>query len=520
MRRLVTPLLLLALLAAAPAAEAITRSEAAQAARQALRRELRGDNVRLHVLRTRVPAGARVGQGLPPEQARRVARRSWLVWLDLNSGAAFAHPSVLVLVDDRTARVTRRLSMSWWPELNGRRLFAGAQRRQVAPRRRARRAQVTGLRNDCIVTIGDRTDPYFLKGMAAITALGNRHGMPVAAARRGADLGPAIDDLARRDPPCTDVMIYIAGHGWGPPNTDVRMPDGGPIATSDEARVTIKAPAAGGQPAVEENLSASDVRRLMDARPNLTFKLVVESCFSGRWQTLMAAPNLRITLTSSSASEVTFLAVTHAQRARQKAGTLDWDENAPVGDPDTPEDPPPFTKGFVQAFDEWVRAGAQGGELGAGIGYAGTHREGDRARELGWTHGRTDDRTRERPHAPPPSPPPVGKPPGGPSQQPFRVDVSGSHRHIGPGQSEVCFGVQLSPARPDAIVYVNVTGPGGYTARLEGRTDANGFARVRGAINQYGRYDATAEATGPDGYKASGSGSHDVTAEAGTCPAP
>jgi hypothetical protein len=83
-------------------------------------------------------------------------------------------------------------------------------------RSRGRSAVVPGFKNDCLVTIRDRTDPYFLKGMGAMSAMAQCHGMPIGSARRVQDLGPTIDRLANGNPPCTDVIIHVAAHGWAP----------------------------------------------------------------------------------------------------------------------------------------------------------------------------------------------------------------------------------------------------------------------------------------------------------------
>lgn len=506
MRRMVALALALFLLAVVPhAAQAAGRKDATKAAKQALRKELRQNGPRLHV--KRVAKGARIGQGGPRERARRVKRRAWLFWLDQAPGAGFQHASVLLVVDDRSSRVVRRQRLTWWPEVDGRRQFAGARGAKVRPpRRTASSATVPGFANDCIVTIGDRLDPYFLRGMAAMNALGQRHGMPVAAARTVADLGPRIDELAQRNPPCTDVMVYVAAHGYAPAGSNI--PD---AAESDTGKVLVRSSRPGGG-VDEEPFDTEQLKAIMRARPNLTFKLVVEACFSGMWTTAMAQPNIRITLTSSRAGELTFLAVTDPRRGTQSKGKLEL-RGAEVGDPDDADDPPPFTAGVVKAIDDWAASAeerSKGEELGRALGYAGTHREGDRARALGWQSGRTDDRTGERPHAPPPGPPqPV----------PYTLSVTPSYRHIGPGQSEVCFGVQTSPPRPGADVRVQVSGPGVVAQPPLARTDANGFVLVRAPINQYGLYTAGIEARAPDGATANTSSAVTVGPQQGTCPA-
>jgi hypothetical protein len=286
------------------------------------------------------------------------------------------------------------------------------------------------------------------------------------------------------------------------------------VAKSDKARVTVKAAAGGGNPPVEENLDFDDIKKVIHARPNLSFKLVVESCFSGRWTLAMAEPNLRITLTSSRQDEVTFLAVTHAQAGRQVDGALQWDASAPVGEADNPDDPPPFTKGLTQAVDDWAGDPMnQNGELGQALSYGGRHREGDRARALGWQHGRTDDRTDTRGVGP-------GGGGGGGQPTPFTLTVSGSYRHIGPGSSETCWGIQTNPARPNTVVTITVRGPNNYSESRTDSTNSSGFVRLRTPINQFGIYTAEVHATAEDGATASGSGSVAVNGATGTCPAP
>jgi hypothetical protein len=309
-------------------------------------------------------------------------------------------------------------------------------------------------------------------------------------------------------------MIYIAGHGWAPQNSDVKLGNGGQVAKSDKARVTIKSTVGGGpNPAVvEETLDFEDVRKVIHDRPHLTFKLVVESCFSGRWTLLMAESNLRITLTSARSNEVTWLAVTHAQAGTQSQGQLYFDESAPVGTPDGPDDPPPFTKGLTQAVDDWSENPAnQNGELGQALGYGGTHREGDRARALGWQHGQTVDRTSER------GPGQGGG--GGGEPTPFSLNVGGSYRHISPGNSETCWGIQTNPPRRNAQVTITVRGPNSYSQSATGSTDSNGFVRLRTSISETGTYTAEVHAIAEDGATASGNGSVTVYYPAdGTCP--
>ncbi|HEX8087085.1 MAG TPA: hypothetical protein VF529_22595 [Solirubrobacteraceae bacterium] len=531
----------LLLLAATPADGAVTRTQATKIAKRAVRGDTTNAS-QMYGFRRPLARGSVVTEGgIPNRLLRRAKRRgntlrarvpavrlrrpAWIFWHEPAPGAGFQHPSTIVLVDALSGRARER-HISWWPVVNRKRLLPPGVRpvrRRAVPPAAWSAAFVPGLRNDCIVTIGDRTDPYFTKGLAAVTRMGNSIGVPVAAAGRVRDLLPKIDELARRDPPCTDVMIYIAAHGWAPPGSDAKLANGQPVGQSQEARVTIKSTVTGGaSPVVEEEfLEVSEIRGILRSRPNLTFKLVVESCFSGRWTSAMAEPNLRVTLTSSRTSEVTFLAVTHAQAGRQTGGQLEWNTDAPVGEPDAEGDPPPFTNGLTQAVDQWSESAeerAKGEDLGEALGYAGTHREGDRARALGWQHGQTDDRTDRRPHATQPSAqPPPSQPPG---QVAYEVGVDGSWRHM-VGESEVCWDIRTVPPRPNAEVTVNTTGVNVKAGASQTvRTDANGFVRVRVLIGNYGGYHAEVQVVAPDGAARDGRGDVTVTEEPGTCPPP
>ena len=103
---------------------------------------------------------------------------------------------------------------------------------------------------------------------------------------------------------------------------------------------------------------------------------------------------------------------------------------------------------------------------------------------------------------------------------PYTLSVTPSYRHIAPGESEVCFGIQTSPARPGADVRVQVSGPAVVAQPPLARTDANGFVLVRVPINQQGLYIAGIDVRAPDGATANTSSAVTVGPEQGTCPAP
>src|SRR5688500_3652431 len=205
MRRAVVLGCALFLLAATPAPAAVTRAQATKIAKRAVRGDTTNAS-QIYGFRRPLAKGSVVTEGGIPNRlrrrarvrgnvararvpARRLRRPAWIYWHDPAPGGGFQRPSTIVLVDAVTRRV-RKKAISWWPVVNGRRLLPPGVRpvrSRAAPPAAWSAAFVPGLRNDCIVTIGDRTDPYFTKGMAAVTRMGNRIGVPVAAARRVAD---------------------------------------------------------------------------------------------------------------------------------------------------------------------------------------------------------------------------------------------------------------------------------------------------------------------------------------------
>lgn len=252
-------------------------------------------------LRRPLPAGAVVAQGGPTNgrdrqtlPARPLPAAAWLFWLDEVPDAEFQHASRLLLVDDRSGRVVRNERYAWWPTIDARRrAFLATRDAYWSARYRVRATDVqrvpsawaaqadlpagaTQFTGDCIVTIGDRTDPMFQANFAAINLFATTHGIRKLDATSLADLGPKIDQLHNGRPPCLDVVVWISGHGSAASDT--------PLATVAIAnRVTIKGRR--GRPSrVEvrsERITSADVRRVLAAHPDMTFNLVVGSCLVG-----------------------------------------------------------------------------------------------------------------------------------------------------------------------------------------------------------------------------------------------
>ena len=182
--------LLIGLLTAAPAADAISRSDADRAALRALEPEDRKGNVAVYRLPRPLRPGTIVAEGLDRPATRprdvpgfRLERgRAWMYWMDLDNGAMFGHPSVLLMIDDFTGRVALRRNFDWFPLVNAKlpaflrsgrafdsrryRIFTSRPRRDAprqAPRPFAQLAQDDQLQlpenafaGDCIIAVGDR----------------------------------------------------------------------------------------------------------------------------------------------------------------------------------------------------------------------------------------------------------------------------------------------------------------------------------------------------------------------------
>ena len=210
-------LVALAALIALPAApaQAVSRKRATSVALDALRPQAqRGGQVVVYGLRSRLGKRATVieaaGKGRTANLKPR--RRVWLFWEELDFGAFFEHPSRLLLVDNRTARVLVNRRLSWYPVVDGRippflkpAGYYGSRYvvwGRAGPRRRAApasappawtatapplatAAQATALppgafANDCVLMIGNHgPDPRFKNSFTALGTTARRVGLRV-----------------------------------------------------------------------------------------------------------------------------------------------------------------------------------------------------------------------------------------------------------------------------------------------------------------------------------------------------
>lgn len=268
----------------------------------------------------------------------KVTREAWFFWEDIDHGADFEHPSRLLILDAATGGVVASRKLYWRPLINGKlpRFLAspGAdtdpgyvvyssqplspEEHPVAP---TGNSILPGgyMRDDCLVTVGDRSISDSFRGdfqdFAQWAAHVAMRSFPMPANSDGAALVQRVHELTTTaDSPCHNIVIVLAGHGSpGPdfasvdPNAAIsRVPavrsgyDFG-VDPKDKTLVDIRT----------SRVTGPDIQKLLAENPLTTFELVVDSCFSGRFEILMdwqrrhKLANLRVVATSSGDDEPT-----------------------------------------------------------------------------------------------------------------------------------------------------------------------------------------------------------------------
>lgn len=463
---------------------------------------------------------------------------TWLFWMDLAPYAHFSHPSVMVLVG-ASGKVVRKQSLAWWPLVNGKApaFFAPANYNSsryrvfshgvAAPK--AVTAQIpaavveawNGLAvakfpNDCIIVMSDEVDPNFAGDLKAIDATATALQLPIAHATSAADLEKQVEKLSSATPACTDIVIYLDAHGSAASGSNYTTSSGGTIGESAHAQVSLKhiqympSPTGIGFTTTTKTVrvDATAVRKVMSAHMNLTFKLVVDSCFSGRWTELADQSNLRVILAASRSDQMSYSFIPNGTWAAQtQTGAV----LTPTGASATINVTNTFMAG---GFTNAVTTGLQGwamkpGSVDLASGLVSAFNGSstiDASQIIGFTVPGLTNFVSQRPHAP--------------TGQGFNATVAMSYHHISQGQSEVCVRVTTVPPRPGAAVHLRVSGPGVVSGGDQNLTlGADGSLFVRIPINQYGDYTAGADITAAPGDTASSAGQETVTPTQGDCPA-
>jgi hypothetical protein len=354
-------------LAAVPSAPAITKQKATQIALKRLQPQ---NELAAIVFALPQPLGPRtkvVEASQSTAAAKRLGKRAWLFWEDLAPYAGFAHPSRLVLVDDKTGKIIRDRILDYWPLVNGQpppflttsegyesaayRVYpAGTSLVDERPVRELTEWEFPGLPNNfkkedfaghCLVTVGAYGDQVIGESFDLWNALADRLGLPKYQVKTENPDDPTPDsvDLVRTleqavADGCKDVLIFIAGHGYSFPGSKVKGSDvvhdeqdpfrddgtfdGSYSGLPDSiipgvSTVPIK-PGAQFDPFEikpgQNDITSQELRNvLLEFGRRLTFKVVIESCFSGRMINDLEVekpPNLLFAASAAAADEVAY----------------------------------------------------------------------------------------------------------------------------------------------------------------------------------------------------------------------
>jgi len=157
------------------------------------------------------------------------------------------------------------------------------------------------------VTIGARDDPAFSYDFGQIEAVAHDLGLDTVKAQPSADgLAKAIEQLAARGR--SDIAIFLGGHGYaaigeGQSYTDAK---GGVITEPEYRNPTINLKDNGSS--APASITATGLARILGRFPKLTFKVIVDSCHSGRFlDPLAALANVAIVLTSTDARHYAYV---------------------------------------------------------------------------------------------------------------------------------------------------------------------------------------------------------------------
>jgi hypothetical protein len=376
-------------LAVPSVASALTRAQANAVALAALRPSAKV--VVVYGLPERLRPSQTVMQEGVGRQNLAPPGRQWVYFEDLMPGAWFDHPGRLLFVSDRTGRVSASIATHSYPLIGGRALFLepGVPRRyRVFARPASVASYSTGrptasvrgiagaaaialppgaLAGECILTVGDRGPDRrnFGPDLNEVRITAGVFGIPVyplpnrkdGSAPDGTDLPDFAAALAKKG--CKDILIFVAGHGKEPNFPGGKTP--GTIVGYDAETNTNRV------------VRPVDLRDTLHFNPKITFKIILDSCYSGRFVPYLPATfkNLLVLSVSSAADE-------------QSWGGYTTD--LPVGDATVnnpnakPYDPSGFVKNFTTGWEtfatstsEVATAQAAGGSLFAFMIARGRH---------------------------------------------------------------------------------------------------------------------------------------------------
>jgi hypothetical protein len=384
----------------------------------------------------------------------KLRHAAFIFWEDLAHGAAFEHASYLLLVDQASGHVIARKGLAWWPRVNGKdaafvdsdskgrilfRNIPGVHKARAAgapPLAHAAAARLGGA-NDCLFLIGDRTltdhsAELFGHSLAAFGALATSNGLMTTQASTSLDLHMKLLDAVDKKG-CKDVMIFLAGHGS--PAQATPFPGNPSVMVQPTAQPTVALgsfPDTPGGPAVSHPITAQGLINQMSwFPPEVKFKIVIFSCFSGRFETaLQNDPHIKdggLIATSSSATEYSWGRVTEGDPGANGFNTSGHELTNPTTDPRAlPGYVFGLTQSIQQILDNPMTYAADRGSLAKILFDAHNHANaGDFSAQLGWTHPQAF-------FMPPPPPPvqvgfaaPVAYPTGANPHEVLVADING-----------------------------------------------------------------------------------------------
>lgn len=545
---------LIAVAASPPPASAISPKQAAKAALSALAPQKQAGPVVVYRMPGKLGAGrSLLRDGLGDVPASRATGKSTsvtvptlkkpvhLFWADLMPGARFEHPGRLVLIDDRSGRVTTSEATSWWPIVDGKnppfigratvpkRLIAysslpkpSTAASAASPREGGPLLGADAFSKDCMFQMGLTRDPQFAKDFpamrSALSPFGTRSFTTGVHKDRtgqdlvdpdGADMRTAIKSMPAD---CEDILIYISGHGseTGEPRVNVghRFKGAGVDRQKDKTYKVIS-----------RYIYAQDLVGVLEDNPDRTFKIKIDACYAARFIPALDVPghkNLLVVEASSSATEVSWSALGDSVRVKdgeivKEGGTVFERE---YGNPGRGE----FTNGNLLAFQTFTStqaeidtARAKGGSLFARMleRAVALGKAADLAATSGLTH-----------------PEMVTNLPAGAVQPPapFTLALETGYSHTAfdaTHPSKVCGKITTSPAQPGATVHVVIKdddGGGATIYEADVTLGADGIKTFEAGITHYGKYTMTVTAAGASG-PVSGTADAHAPPPTGTCPA-
>lgn len=330
--------------AATPAAGAISRGEASAIARDVLSpgRE-RGIGGKVVVFASRIPlrAGAVVSGSYTDRRRIRLRRRAWLVWEDLGHGLLFPHPSKLLLIDARTGRILVKRHMTSFPRVGGRpaRFLRSGRAYLRAPDAVYKRVRASAgpgdFKDEGIVVLGPRDDPAFKSDFEPVSKFAEDMKIDIEKPDGGyTELQKAVDSLVKKGK--KDIALFLAGHGF---------PEKDQYYTDEKGQKQLSAPGSA-KPKMEtdgklhQTISGTQLEDLFKRFPNTKFKVIISSCYGGRFEPhLKASPNVLVGVMSAPTNTVSGVGLWRAL----VAGLRDWAKTA--------EGVPEVADGIRRAFE-------------------------------------------------------------------------------------------------------------------------------------------------------------------------